>query len=158
MEWEQVIEDPELQRLPYKIELDERGHLIMNAIRVNHSRLQGKILTLLSRLMPEGEAVVELAISTPSGVRSADVAWMTDAQVRTFSGMSKCPQSSALCIEVISPGNTPAEMAEKRILFFSAGAQEVWFCTEAGDLMFYEASGILNSSKLFPTFPNHLDI
>jgi len=32
-----------------------------------------------------------------------------------------------ICVEVISPRNSPEEMAEKRALYFAAGADEVWF-------------------------------
>ena len=33
-----------------------------------------------------------------------------------------------ICIEVLSLSNSPAEMNEKRDLYFEAGAHEVWIC------------------------------
>ncbi len=35
----------------------------------------------------------------------------------------------------------------------SQGAQEVWLCSEAGTLEFFSPAGALESSALFPKFP-----
>ena len=37
MNWQEVCDDPSLQDLPYKIELNQYGEVIMNAVRVKHS-------------------------------------------------------------------------------------------------------------------------
>ena len=37
MNWQEVCDDPSLQDLPFKIELNQHGEVIMNAVRVKHS-------------------------------------------------------------------------------------------------------------------------
>jgi Uma2 family endonuclease len=44
-----------------------------------------------------------------------------------------------VCVEVFSASNTFAEIAEKIVLYFEAGAQEVWTCDQDGILEFHFA-------------------
>ncbi len=41
MKWQELCERPELQNLPFKIELDEHGKIIMSPVKVYYSALQG---------------------------------------------------------------------------------------------------------------------
>jgi len=61
--------------------------------------------------------------------------------------------ASEICVEVISPGNTKGEMAEKRELYLAKGAKEVWFCDENGEMEFFTYDGRLSASKICPDFP-----
>ena len=64
-----------------------------------------------------------------------------------------------ICVEILSPSNTPSEMREKRKLYFEAGAGEVWICDASGKMNFYtsaSASDPSASSGLCPTFPDHI--
>jgi Uma2 family endonuclease len=49
--------------------------------------------------------------------------------------------------------NSAKEMREKRKLYFEQGAKEFWICDEYGSLSFYDESGELEQSKMFPEFP-----
>lgn len=51
MRWQEVCEHPSLQDLPFKIELNEKGEIIMNAVKVIHSLYQGEIEYLLRSLL-----------------------------------------------------------------------------------------------------------
>ena len=44
MNWKEVCESPELQNLPFKLELNKDGEVVMNAVQVNHSLFAGKII------------------------------------------------------------------------------------------------------------------
>lgn len=71
MEWKEVCEHPSLQNLPFKIELNERGQILMSPVKVYRSAFQGRI----ARLLPEnGVALPECAIKTEKGTKVADVA------------------------------------------------------------------------------------
>lgn len=70
MKWADVIADKSLRDLPYKIELDRYGNILMSPAGNRHGRLQVRIASLLERLLG-GEAVSECAIDTPEGERSA---------------------------------------------------------------------------------------
>ena len=47
MNWQEVCADPHLRDLPYKIELNERGQILMTPVRLSRSAFQGKIIKLL---------------------------------------------------------------------------------------------------------------
>ena len=40
MNWQEVCEHPGLQNLPFKIELDEKGKILMSPVKVYHSVYQ----------------------------------------------------------------------------------------------------------------------
>jgi Uma2 family endonuclease len=61
-------------------------------------------------------------------------------------------------VEVISSSNTADEMKEKRELYFEAGAKEVWICRSTGVMTFYNSTGKLAQSVLFPSFPKKVKI
>ena len=43
MEWSEVVAHPSLQDLPFKIELDENGKIIMTPVKIKHSVYVGEI-------------------------------------------------------------------------------------------------------------------
>lgn len=75
MNWQQVCEDPSLQDLPYKIELNEYGQVVMSPASNQHGRQQARLAILLTQHGPEGEVISECSIDTPKGVKVADVVW-----------------------------------------------------------------------------------
>ena len=44
MKWSEVCARSDLQNLPFKIELNEQGQIIMSPVKVYHSAYQGKIV------------------------------------------------------------------------------------------------------------------
>jgi hypothetical protein len=75
MQWQEVCEHPSLQNLPFKIELNERGQILMSPVKIYHSAFQGKI----SRLLPDNGIVLpECAIKTTKGTKVADIAWCSE--------------------------------------------------------------------------------
>ena len=63
-----------------------------------------------------------------------------------------------ICVEVMSPGNTWAQMLNKRALYFKAQAEEFWICSETGAMNFFNPTGELASSRLVPEFPKSLEL
>jgi Uma2 family endonuclease len=60
----------------------------------------------------------------------------------------------AITIEVFSPSNTQREIAEKRSLYFDAGAAEVWIGNLDGSMSFFIRSDHqIPASRLCPEFP-----
>jgi Uma2 family endonuclease len=89
-------------------------------------------------------------------VRIADVVLLTIAQKRWLiaNPTSPLPTAPPVCIEILSRSNTPAEIDEKRALYFDAGATEVWTCNLDGSMSFF--SGVDHQvpiSSLCPAFP-----
>lgn len=160
MNWSEVCRDRELADLPYKIELDKKGKIIMSPATRKHSRLQGRILRLLNQLMTGGEAMPECAVDTTEGTKVPDVAWVSDARWDSMNpDAPSCSIAPEICVEILSPTNTAEEMVGsvgkpgKRELYFQAGALEFWVCDESGTLSFYTPAGKQQASHLCPGFP-----
>jgi hypothetical protein len=73
MRWEEVCENKQLQNLPFKIELNKWGQIVMIPVKIKHSFYQGRIQRLLEYLLDRGEVMPEFAINTEEGVKVADV-------------------------------------------------------------------------------------
>jgi Uma2 family endonuclease len=158
MNWQEVCEHPSLKDLPFKIELDELGKIVMSPVKLYHSALQGEIEFLLRSLLKKGRTLPECAIKTSKGTKVADVAWVslaTWAKIKMEADASIAPE---ICVEVISTSNSKKEMTEKSQLYFAAGAKEVWLCNENGMMRFFNAEQELTQSLLVPEFPHKVEI
>lgn len=154
--WSQVIADQGLSELPYRIETNEFGQLLMTPpASGEHSSLQGRITILLDRFLG-GHSLPECPVSTIAGVKAIDVGWYSVdryAQVKEQIAFERAPE---ICVEVLSPSNSDAEMRTKRALYFEAGAEEVWICGTDGVMLFFHSSDPTtpcNSSGRCPSFP-----
>lgn len=156
MNWLEVCEHPALQDLPFKIELDETGKIIMAPTKVYHSIYQGEIAYRLHALAPTGKAIVECAIATRKGTKVADVAWASPERVAIIWSEAECSIAPELCVEGLSSANTDREMRTKRQLYFERGALEVWMCDAHGHLTFFDSVGQREQSGLFPDFPTRI--
>jgi len=155
--WSRAVNDPQFHDLPYKVETNARGQLVLTFHKVYHSDLQGDIILLLaSERGPKGEGRPrpEYAVYTADGVKVPDVVWISAERAAQVPDEAEAsPVMPEICIEVLSRSNTAAEMDEKRHLFFEGGAEEVWVVDADGRVRFYEANGEIEQSKRAPTFP-----
>lgn len=153
--WHRALHDPQLQDLPFKIETNAHGQLVLSPHKPVHSRQQSHILRLLDRHAPSsGEAVIEFAVETTEGVKVPDVVWISEERwAQIPDGAAASPVVPELCVEVVSTSNTGAEMDEKRRLYLEGGAREVWTCDLEGQVRFYDGDGERSSSRLAPSFP-----
>ena len=158
MNWQEVCEHPSLKDLPFKIELDELGKIIMSPVKIYHSILQGEIEFILRSLLDDGKTLPECAIRTSKGTKVADVAWVSLDLLSKIKGETEASIAPEICVEFISASNTKKEMAEKRQLYFEAGALEVWMCNENGDVSFFNAEQQLTRSVLVPEFPEKISV
>lgn len=157
MNWQQVCEDKSLADLPYKIELNRQGQIVMSPTRNRHGYYQAKIAFLLKKLLPHGEALTECAIDTPEGTIVADDTWASAERFETIADEFSCSISPEICVEVWSPSNTTEEIEQKRKLYLSKGALEFWYCSEQGRMTFFNKTGQLAKSTICPEFPENAD-
>ncbi len=59
MEWAEVIRNPFLQNLPFKIELNRFGKILMTPASNQHGRIQGRMAANLVNKLPNGEVITE---------------------------------------------------------------------------------------------------
>lgn len=155
MEWQEVCEHPSLQNLPFKIELNKRGQVLMTPVKIYHSAFQGKI----ARLLPEtGVVLPECAVRTEKGTKVADVAWASEARFEKIRYEAECSIAPEICIEVVSESNTEGEIEEKRELYIKSGVSEFWVCGKTGNMSFFNEQGKMQKSKLAPNFPQKIKV
>ncbi len=157
MQWSEVLEDRSLRNLPYKIETNRFGQIVMSPASANHSEYQSTVLSLLDPMKPNGKVYCEIPIGTPDGVKVPDVAWASESR-RAMRRPEQTTFSVApeLCIEVLSRSNSVSEIDEKKLLYFRQGADEVWTCDMTGKVTFFDAEGRIERSRLFPQFPSQI--
>lgn len=156
--WEDVCADTRLDDLPYKIETNEWGQIVMSPTRLKHGAFQFEIGRLLSEQRPDGRVVTESAVRTTKGVKVPDVAWFSAERWAQVRDAFDAPIAPEVCVEVLSPYNATGEIEMKKTLYFEAGAQEVWTCDEDGRLRFFTSDGPLEQSALVPNFPTTIDV
>ncbi len=150
MEWAEVIGNPLLQNLPFKIELNRFGKILMSPASNQYGRIQGRMAANLINKLPSGEVVTECSIQTLEGVKVADVVWASDEFIRTFAYETPYPKAPEICIEIVSPSNSKAEITGKVNLYLAKGAQEVWVVYEDGRIMTVSHIGDIEKSTLAP--------
>lgn len=156
MKWEEVCTHKQLQDLPFKIELNKWGQIVMSPIKIKHSFYQGRIQRLLESLLKTGEIMPECAINTADGVKVADVVWCSEERFNQIENEVSASIAPEICIEVKSTGNSMDELEFKKKLYLEAQAMEVWLCNEEGKMTFYNKQGELNKSLLVPDFPKEI--
>jgi len=156
-QWHEILTDPSLAELPHRIETDRHGHIVMSPPPAfSHSQRQGKILGLLLRLLPEGQAMPECPLSTSDGVKAIDAAWLSTERKENIEKPIVLVRAPEICVEIISPSNTSSEIKEREALYFEAGAQEVWTFSLDGKLTFFVSGQEVDASRLCPGFPREV--
>ena len=153
MTWADVVAHPALQDLPFKIELDRHGRLLlMSPSSTHHSRRQRALGHLLERALG-GAAYPECPIQTAEGVRVPDVVWMSETFLAAHEDEDVFAVAPEICAEVMSPSNTWAEIDEKVVLYLARGAQEVWIVEADGRVRWFGHAGERPASALVPDAP-----
>jgi hypothetical protein len=72
--WHRVLHDPQLRDLPYKIETNEHGQIVLSPHKPQHGIRQSKVSDLLrDHATQVGTRAVEFAVETTKGVKVPDV-------------------------------------------------------------------------------------
>ena len=123
--WEAICANLTLRDLPYKVETNGYGQIVMSPTSQRHDTYQTRIMRLLGRLLRGGEALPENAVRTLDGTKVADVTWASHAFRRRHLEAFDLPEAPAICVEILSPTNTQGEISGKRDLYLERGAREV---------------------------------
>ena len=159
MTWAEICEDKLLAKLPYRIESDRWGNIVMSPPpRSRHAEFQTEIAVLLRQRLKDGRSIAECPIQTEEGVKAADVAWVSDKRRASRQNDPVYLIAPEICVEVLSPANTDEELAERRRLFFERGASEFWICGMLGEMSFFDPAGQISQSRLCPDFPANVRV
>jgi Uma2 family endonuclease len=146
--WDELADDPLVAAIPYKVELNEKGVIEVSPPTTQHALLQSSVAYELRRQRPEGRTFTSCPIETDIGMRIPDVVWASAEFIEGHGDEKQFRVAPDLCVEVLSPRNTRAEMAEKRAAYLAAGAKEVWIVGEDGVAEIYTSAGRVAASTL----------
>jgi hypothetical protein len=155
--WEELGADLELAKLPYKIETDRLGRILMSPPPFfDHVRHIARIIELLHGHLPGGKVLPETPVVTSDGVKVTDAAWISAGYAAELEGQHPALGTGTRDLRRGTlPSNTAEEMAEKCALYFEAGAQEVWLCGLDGKIAFYTPEPSAQSA-IFSEFPSQI--
>jgi Uma2 family endonuclease len=125
LQWADVLANPFLQNLPFKIELNRWGRIEMSPASNRHGAVQVQLSRELSD-RSGGQVISECSIQTSDGVRVANVAWISDGRLAELGWATPFPKAPEICVEIMSPSSSWAEMHVKAGHYLEAGAQQVW--------------------------------
>src|SRR6267154_770672 len=115
MNWAEICEDKLLASLPYRIESDRWGNIVMSPPpRSRHAEYQGEIAALLRQKMTGGLSMPECPILTEEGVKAADVAWVSHQRRASRQNDPVYLIAPEICVEVLSPSNIEGELQERK--------------------------------------------
>ncbi len=149
MDWTSAVDNPLLRNLPFKIELDKWGKILMSPASNTHGNLQFEVgIHIREITQGRGKIIMECSIQTNQGVKVADVAWASDTFITAYGFQTPYPKAPELCVEILSPSNAKAEMEEKIQLYLSKGAHEVWLVYDNGPTEYYSYEGRIGKSRI----------
>jgi Uma2 family endonuclease len=152
VKWNELLNDSFFRDIPYKVELNKYGQILMSPASNRHGILQFNIGSEIKARKKGGVVIVECSILTSEGVRVADVAWASDEFFAEFADKTPYPKAPEICVEVVSPGNSKAEIEEKIRLYLEKGALEVWIVSANGKVNFFTHTGEIKKSKAVENF------
>lgn len=152
VKWNELINNPFFRDIPYKVELNKYGTILMSPASNRHGILQFKVGEEIKKTQRGGVIINECSVLTSEGVRVADVAWASDEFIAEFGETTPYPKSPEICVEIKSPANTKAEMEEKTRLYLEKGALEVWIVDEKAKVNFFTHTGKIGKSKIAARF------
>ncbi len=129
----------QFERLPKpevgSYELDQGELIYVSPNDLRHNRVRDKLYMPLREFVSRqglGEATAETLFEfAPGTVRAPDIAFMAADQIRNVNPDGVLRLVPRLVVEVLSPGNTPDEMARKIQLYKNAGVAAIWILDAA---------------------------
>ncbi len=159
MTWQQVCDDPTLQDLPYRIELNKWGNIEMNRIPpIWHGELISQIGSRFYDLLASGIVSVVTAVDTAENTKVVDVVWMSSARHRANPSEYSYAPAPEICVEIMTPDDFLDEQMHRGELYLQAGAQEFWLCDKSGEMRFFDVRGPLERSRLCREFPTRFAV
>lgn len=150
MTWDEVINNPFLKDIPFKIETNRFGQILMSPASNQHGSIQFDVGKKIDRKKKNGKVMVECSISTSDGVKVADVVWMSDEFIAEYGKTTPYPKAPEICVEVVSPSNSKKEIEHKVELYLAKGALEVWVVNSNEELTVFTHTGEIPKSKIVP--------
>ena len=152
MTWREIIRNPLLRNLPFKIETNKFGQIVMSPTTNGQGLTQFAVGRGIRRSKKGGQIICNCSVATIDGVKVASVAWASDEFMVEFGEVTPYLKAPEICVETVSPANSKAEIEHKIELYLAKGALEVWVVNNQKEVTLYAHTGKLKKSKLVPKF------
>jgi Uma2 family endonuclease len=152
IKWQEILNNPFFNDVPFKVELNKFGQILMSPASNKHGIIQNKTARNIEKEKQNGVVIIECSILTSEGVKVADVAWASDEFIAEFGDQTPYPKAPEICVEIVSPANSQAEMTEKTRLYLEKGALEVWLISLENEVKFFTHTGQIELSKVVKGF------
>lgn len=149
--WRAIVGNPAFRDIPYKVETTRGGQILMSPASNWHGSARAQVGFALRKGRKGGEIITECSVLTADGVKVADVAWASDAFMDRHGYRTPYQAAPEICVEVVSPGNSPDEIHHKITLYIAKGAQEVWVVADDGSVTYHDRDGQRPRSALVRT-------
>jgi len=126
-------------------------------IALLHAKRAEKIGTAIRAALPGWHTWRKVGLHTSDGIKAPDLLVAGPSFAERVDHLGFLMAAPELCVEVMSPSNSWAEMPHKTLLYLAAGATEVWICDEAGELHFFDGAGQRAESALIAGMPTKID-
>jgi Uma2 family endonuclease len=154
---EAALEFAEKLKVDAPWETNAQGQIIMNPpIGFRHADRADKIGSAIKANLPGWRVWPELGLHTADGVKAPDLSAAPPEFEVVADDRGFLLRAAVLCVEIMSPTNSWAEMQHKTLLYLAAGAKEVWICDHDGAMHFFDGSGELPESALIPVMAKHI--
>lgn len=136
--WAELCNDPES---PDYFELNQYGEIVLSPRpSTGHQLLAFNVATQIQATLGP-QAVTEVGILTDQGIRVPDAIWMAPERWRQANNATPLPIVPDICVEVLSPSNTRAEIEMKKGAYLRGGAREVVIVKVDGSVEFFGPEG-----------------
>jgi len=158
--WDQIVKQFEHVDLNgWLLETNEHGEILMGPPPEGVHQDRGiTIVQLLNAYFPDHKVLYEKPVVTDLGVKDPDVVLIAPDQIEQALGPKAMLNPPPICVEILSPSNTPGEIEQKRDAYLRAGAKEAWICDRDNRMTFFNRTGQLDRSELCSEFPRELDL
>jgi Uma2 family endonuclease len=140
--WDEACRDPELARLPHKVELNEWGKIELTPPAPPiHGSFAFEVAKLLEQTLGR-RASIECPVLTSIGVRVPDAVWLVAERGAELDARQPLLRAPEICVEILSASNSTEDLQTKTAAYLEAGAQEVvWLDPDAKRIRYFGADG-----------------
>ena len=136
--WQALIVD---ESSPEFFELNQYGELILSPAPANRHEVVASEVMMALQTQLGRQASAAVSIHTDRGIRRPDAVWMPLARWVEAQFADPLPFAPDICVEVLSPSNSNAEITMKIGAYLRAGAKEVIVIGTDGTIQFWSGEG-----------------
>ena len=113
MTWEEVCAHPDLQDLPFRIETNRWGQVVMSPPHNDQFFAQASIYNTPRKKTTGGDILQQAVIDADDGHKVADGVWMSEAFLKAHKGQASFKRAPEICVEVKLPSNSMKELLKR---------------------------------------------